>query len=346
MNAFTSRLLAALAYPRAIDDWVELALPLHSSREVRARVVEVRPETHDMATLVLRPNALWRGHRAGQYVALTVEVRGVRRTRCFSIASAEHEPDGTVEITVKARPGGAVTPHIVSGSLRGAIVTLSVASGDFVLPDVMPERTLLLSGGSGITPVMSMLRTLVAGGHDDPITFVHYARSAADVPFRDELSRIAGRPGSSVRVIVRTGAFEADGLAELVPDFDRRETWACGPAPFLSAVTEAFANRGAADRVRVERFALAAMPGGAGGGEVTFARSGKRTAGSGSLLATAEASGLAPPSGCRMGICRTCVCRKLSGTTRDLRTGELSTDADADIQLCVSAPVGAVAIDI
>ncbi len=346
MNAVATRLLAALAYPRAIDDWVELALPLHSTREVRAKVVAVRPETHDTATLVLRPNARWRGHRAGQHVALTVEVRGVLRTRCFSVASAEDGADGTIEVTVKARPGGAVTPLLVSGSLRGAIVTLSQAWGDFVLPSVMPERTLLVSGGSGITPVMSMLRTLVAGGHSDEIFFVHYARSEADVVFREELEQIQREAGPAVKVLVRTGPFDAATFADLVPDFDRREAWVCGPAPFMEAVTLAFAARGAADRVRIERFSLGATSDVTAGGEVTFVRTGKRAGGSGPLLVMAERAGLTPPSGCRMGICRTCTCRKVSGTTRDLRTGALSTDAGVDIQLCVSAPVGAVEIDL
>jgi stearoyl-CoA 9-desaturase NADPH oxidoreductase len=151
MNAALSRLLAAMTYPRAVDDFVELALPLFSTRSVtgaatpnvtvRARVIDVRRETHDVSTLVLTPNALWSGHRAGQYVALTAEVRGVRMTRCFSIASSEGgDSSRLIALTVKARPDGAVTPVLVSGQLRGAIVELSQATGDFVLPEVLPER--------------------------------------------------------------------------------------------------------------------------------------------------------------------------------------------------------------
>ena len=79
--------------------------------------------------------------------------------------------------------------------------------------------------------------------------------------------------------------------------------------------------------------------------EVTFVTSKRRTKGQGPLLTLAESAGLTPLSGCRMGICHTCVCRKVSGVTRDLRTGELSTDTDVDIQLCVSEPVGPVEID-
>lgn len=347
MNGIASRLLAALAYPRAVDDFVDLALPLQSRRELRARILSVRPETHDTATLVLRPTTRLRPHRAGQHVALTAEIDGVRRTRGFSIASAEGRRDGALEITVKARPGGVVTPRLVSGALRGALVTVSQPAGDFVLPHVLPERLLFVSGGSGLTPVMSMLRTLLARGATGDLAFVHWARSEPDVIFAGELERAARAAPPGLRVHVCLGPFEPGELARRVPDFDRRETWACGPEPFLAAVTGAFAARDAAARVRVERFAPAApLADAAGEGEVTFVRSGRRARGRGPLLPMAERAGLRPPSGCRMGICRSCVCRKVSGVTRDLRTGELSTDADVDVQLCVSAPVGPVAIDL
>ena len=348
MNSVASRLIAALCHPFTFDDYVELAFPLWSSGKVRARVIEVRRETHDVVTLVLRPNARWRGHRAGQHVAFTVDVRGVRRTRVFSVASREMEADGTIELTVKARPGGEVTPFLTSAVVRGVIVTLSQASGSFVLPDVMPERTLLVSGGSGITPVMSMLRTLVAAGCDDEITFVTWARSEADVIYREEHARLASQAGRGTRVVIRTGPFDVSSLGEVVPDFEAWDTWACGPAPFLDAVRAAFEARrpGAADRIRTERFSLHRKADARGDSEISFARSKKRTRGGGSLLALAERSGLAPASGCRMGICRTCTCRKISGTTRDVRTGALSTDSDVDVQLCVSEPVGSVALDL
>ena len=339
MNVLSSRLVAALAYPRAVEDYLELAFPLHSARDVRARVVDVRRETHDVATLVLRPNARWAGHRAGQYVALTAEIAGVRRTRCFSIASSPDRGDGVVELTIKARPGGAVTPALVWGDLRGSIVGLSQAQGDFVLPDEPPDRMLFVSGGSGITPVMSMLRTLLSRVHGSEIAFVHYARSREDVIFAEELARIR-RP--NVRVHVETERLVDASLASIVPDFRDWDTWACGPAPMLEAV------RRMAPAVRVERFELArpVTTSTDAIGEVTFTRSNRRAAGGGPILVMAEQAGLAPPSGCRMGICHSCTCRKVSGTTRDLRTGEISSDEDVDIQLCVSAPVGDVAVDL
>jgi ferredoxin-NADP reductase len=347
MNSVSSRLLAALTYPRPLDDFVELAAPLHSSREIRARVALVREEAPGVATLVLRPNARWRGHRAGQYVALTAEINGVRRTRCFSVASAPDAGRRSIEITIKAQPGGAVTPWLASRASLGAIVTLSPAQGDFVLPDPPPPRILLVSGGSGITPVMSMLRSLVSRGHRGAVAFVHYARSERDVIFADELARLQKEAPPNFAVQVLIGTVNADSLAAVTPYLERWETWACGPAPFLEVVRGAFEARGAAARVHVESFALApSVSSSDDHGEITFARSALRAAGVGPLLTLAEKAGLSPASGCRMGICRTCTCRKIRGTTRDLCTGALSTDDDVDIQLCTTAAVGPVEIDL
>ncbi len=346
MQSFTSRLLAALAYPRVASDFLELAIPLHTSAsgEIRARLVEIRHETHDVATLVLRTKRPF-PHRAGQYVALTASIDGVRRTRCFSIASGED--NRTIEITIKVRPGGQVTPRLMAGTIDDELVTLSLPAGDFVLPEAIPERVLLLSGGSGITPVMSMLRTLAAKSHHGEVVFLHWARSEADVVFGAELARIARSSFPNVRIHTRTSMFRPADLAELLPDFESWETWACGPEPFMDAVRTAFTKRDSAHRVRTERFSLggASAPTGTGG-EVSFVRSERRADGKGPLLVTAERAGLNPKSGCRMGICHSCTCRKVSGTTRDLRTGELSSEADVDIQLCVSEPVGPVSIDL
>lgn len=349
MNAIASRLLAALAWPRSVDDYVELVDPLHSSREVRARIVEIVPETHDTATLYLRPGGRLGAHRAGQYLALTVEIDGVRRTRTFSISSGERREKGMIALTVKARPGGVVTPRLVSRELRGAVVTVSQPMGEFVLPDRTPRRLLLVSGGSGITPVMSMLRTLIDRGHVGEVVFLHWARSEQDIIFRATLERMAREAPESLRIRVHTALFEPQQLAAEVPDFEGWDTWACGPQPFLDAVTGAFEARGARDKVRVEKFTLGtgkASSDDVAANEVSFVRSQKRAKGGGPILQMAEGAGLNPVSGCRIGICHTCKCRKVSGTTRDVRTGELSTDENVDVQLCVSEPVGPVEIDL
>ena len=188
-NAWTATGRAAvqrLFFDRQAEFWMGELDPLRSLTEIRARVVEVVEETEDTKTFVLQPNAAWRGHRAGQHASVEVEVNGVRVRRCYSISSRPGE--ALVSITVKRVPGGRVSAWLHEHTRSGDILRLGAAAGDFVLPGATPAKLLLLSGGSGITPVMSMLRDL--GAHDalDDVVFVHYARSRADVIFGEELA--------------------------------------------------------------------------------------------------------------------------------------------------------------
>ena len=116
----------------------------------------------------------------------------MRHTRCYSPACSEHAP-GRIEITVKAHPEGKVSGFLNRAARPGMVVGLSAADGDFVLPEERPAHLLLISGGSGITPVMSMLRTLCDEGHAGAVTFVHYAQTRDRVPYRRELGEIAAR---------------------------------------------------------------------------------------------------------------------------------------------------------
>jgi stearoyl-CoA 9-desaturase NADPH oxidoreductase len=357
-----SALARALTTPHGVDRYVELVKPSFSLREVRADVVEVRRATHASVTLALRPNENWRGFRAGQHVLLSVEIDGVRHTRPYSPAGSEHDCE-LIELTAHTRPGGRVSPFLRTALRRGAVVGLSQAQGDFALPARRPRALLLISGGSGITPVISMLRTLCAEGHDGPIAFLHYARSEQEIAYADELRALAaGHPNVTLlRGYTRAGGshvgelagrFGPEHVAAGGVDPAAAETFVCGPAALVDAVHGLWARDGNEERLRVERFAAPAPvldPGAEGEatGAIRFARSGVEAAnGGGTLLAQAEAAGLTPQSGCRMGICHTCSCRKLEGAVRDLRTGAVSAAPDEQIQICVNVPVGDVTLDI
>ena len=182
-----SSLAGALTTPHGVDRYVELVRPSFSLSEARAEVVAVRRPTQRAVTLTLRPNANWQGFRAGQFVRLSIEIDGVRHTRTYSPASSAHAGD-LIELTAHAQPDGCVSPFLRASAKPGMVVGLSQADGDFVLPDERPRALLLISGGSGITPVMSMLRTLCDEGHDGPIAFLHYARDERDVAYADRKS--------------------------------------------------------------------------------------------------------------------------------------------------------------
>ncbi len=172
-------LIEAMAAPHQIDRYLELVNPMATVRDIRAQVVAVDHPTADSVTLTLRPTRQWRGFQAGQFVQLGVVIDGVRHTRCYSPAGGASTRSGLIELTVKAHPGGLVSQYLYANAAPGLVVSLSQADGVFSLPVDRPRRVLLISGGSGITPVMSMLRTLVEEQHSGEIVFVHYANTDA-----------------------------------------------------------------------------------------------------------------------------------------------------------------------
>lgn len=344
------RLAEAATTPLAPDDVLDLFWPLRPGAALRARVVAVRPETADAATVVLRPGADWAGHRAGQYLRIGVEVDGVRHWRSYSITSPEQDErtDGTISITVKAVDEGTVSAHLVRRAAPGDVVHLEQAAGEFVLGTPVPQRLLMLVAGSGVTPVMGMLRSLPAD-HQGEVTVIAVNTSSGDAIFGPELRRLAD---DGVITLHEShddvhGLFALERLAELVPDLADHETYACGPGGLLDAVIAHFDDAGLADRLHTERFRVELVEAGEGG-TVTFADGGEVEAdGATAILDAAEDAGRLMPSGCRMGICYGCVLPMVSGQVRDLRTGEITsavpgeTEGDGvPIQTCISAAAG------
>jgi stearoyl-CoA 9-desaturase NADPH oxidoreductase len=350
------RLLDAIAGPHGVDGYLEQLDPLLVTGECRAEVVGVERGTEESVTLTLRPNRAWRGFRAGQFVNVAVEIDGVRHQRCYSPACAEGR-GGTLEITTKRHPEGLVSNFLVDRARPGMVVGLSGAEGDFQLPSPRPESILLIGGGSGITPLMAILRTLFAEGYEGGVALLHYAPDPARAIYRAELERLAAaHPNFHLaRSYTRApGAGEIDGhfsplhLPQADPCFTEAETFACGPPALLDAVRGTWAG-GLEHRLHVESFVPPTFVpvGEPGEGAIRFAGAGVEVENSGaSLLEQAEAAGLSPSYGCRMGICHTCTCRKRAGTHKNLLTGEVSSAPDEEIQLCVSAALGDLTVEL
>ncbi|MEU1290475.1 ferredoxin reductase [Kitasatospora sp. NPDC005856] len=328
--------------PLLPSDYLDLVSPLRAGADLRGRIEAVHPETGDAATVVIRPGRGWRGHTAGQYVRIGVDVDGRRLWRAYSLTSPTNRPDGRITITVKAIPDGKVSNHLVHRATPGTLVQLDQPTGDFVLPQAKPAKVLYLTAGSGITPVMGMLRD-----HEfADVVMVHCAPRPQDVIFRDELhSLVADGKLRLTEVHTETdGRLDVARLGELVPDWAERETWACGPAGLLDAAEEHWTEYGVRVRLHTERFRPALVVAGDDeGGEVTFSATGRAVDADGatSLLDIGEEAGVLMPSGCRMGICFGCVTPLKAGAVRDLRTGEI-TEAEPGvlIQTCVSAAAG------
>ena len=343
--------------PLLPDDYLKLANPLWSARELRGRVLEVRRETVDSATLVIKPG--WGfsfDYQAGQYIGIGLLVDGRWRWRSYSLTSVPVDRQSgsrgarTITITVKAMPEGFLSTHLVGGVEPGTIVRLAAPQGNFVLPDPAPAKILFLTAGSGITPVMSMLRTLVRRDQLGDVTHVHSAPTAADVLFAGELAELADAHEDyrlTVRATRTEGRVDLTRLDEIVPDWRERQTWACGPEAMLEGADRTWKAAGIPERLHLERFAAVRTSAHGSGGTVAFARAGKTATvdGATSLMDAGEAAGIQMPFGCRMGICQSCVVGLLDGHVRDLRTG-VEHEPGSRVQTCVSAASGDCTLDV
>jgi ferredoxin-NADP reductase len=358
----------AATTPLVPADFLDMFAPLRAGAELRGRVESVHPETADAATLVIRPGADWRGHVPGQYVRVGIDVDGVRCWRAYSLTHGPRR-DGRISITVKAVPDGFVSPFLVRHTRPGTLLHLEPAAGEFVLP--VPASTsgdrrtklLFVTAGSGITPVIGMLRNLYpstdsgvlrlprSSAYD--IVVLHVAPSEPQSIFATDLRRLEA--AGAIRLVARYddqhGILDLADLDGLVPDLAERTTFACGPGGLLDAITAHHEERGLP--LCTEQFKVSTVVAGEGG-PVTFEQTGATVECDGGrpILEQAEEAGVLMPSGCRMGICYTCVLPLREGAVRDLRTGELTTAIDGEtspggvaIQTCINAAAGPCHID-
>lgn len=363
MATSTLRRLAELAAtPLVPDDYLDLFSPLRRGAALRGRVVEVIQETRDAATLVIRPGADWAGHVPGQYVRVGIDVDGVRQWRAYSLT---HGPraDGYISITVKAVPEGKVSNHLVHRTERGTLVHLEQATGDFVLAGA-PGKLLFITAGSGVTPVIGMLRNLFPSTDEGvlvlprsenlDIVVVHVAPSEPDSIFLSDLKAL-DRAGA-VRLVARYddqhGVLDVADLSRLVPDLAERTTYACGPGGLLDAIEQHHGEAGLP--LYTEQFRAAVVVAGEGG-TVTFDRTGTVVDADGTtpILEAGEGAGVLMPSGCRMGVCYSCVVPLKHGAVRDLRSGDVTTAVAGEtnpdgvlVQTCINAAAGPCTFDL
>ncbi|MFN7149675.1 MAG: flavin reductase family protein [Microthrixaceae bacterium] len=352
------RLVERLTTPLDVDAYLSTIRPLWGSGT--ARIESVTPVGVDAASLRIRPGRGWEGHRPGQFVTLGVEVDGVRHHRSFSLTSTPDE--ATLEITVQATPDGLVSRHLVLDAQPGELVRLHAAAGGIDVVERDPGAPLvIITGGSGVTPAIGVLRALDAAGVDIDAVVLHHSTSPERALFTDELERLAAAH-RGLRVVHvhsqpdRSHRLDVDRLRTLCADWTERHAIVSGPEPMLDAVSSIWRDAGTQERLHVERFhpatidlraAGAASSGGHGEHLALFATSDvvASCGGDTSLLDVAEAAGLAPPSGCRLGICHTCTTRLDRGQVRDLRDGRRHV-AGEHVQLCVSRADADVVLDL
>ena len=352
------RVAEAATTPYLPADFMDLFAPLRSGADLRGRIESVHPETADAATIVIRPGADWAGHVPGQYLRIGIDVDGVRQWRAYSLTHGPRR-DGRISITVKAVPDGVVSNHLVHEARPGTLVHLAQAEGEFVLASDH-DRLLFVTAGSGITPVIGMLRNLFPSTDDGvlrpersadlDVVVVHVAPSHPDSIFIRDLEALA--EAGAIRLVARYddehGVLDVAELADLVPDLATRRTFACGPAGLLDALTAHHEDAGL--ELVVEQFRAARVEAGEGG-TVTFADGRSIEAdGATPILDVAEGADVLMPSGCRMGICMGCVIPMTEGSVRDLRNGDVTSVVPGEtgaikVQTCINAAAGECRFD-
>jgi ferredoxin-NADP reductase len=335
---------------RHVESWLQELTPTASLHETRARIVDIVEETHDTRTFVLAPNARWQGHLAGQHVTLAVDIDGVRTRRCYSLSSAPAAPFPT--LTVKRVPGGRVSTFLHDRVQVGDVVRLEAVGGAFTAPGDGSRPLLFLAAGSGITPVLSILDDLGSRGGLDDTVLVYCVRSVRDVIGRARLDALLARhPGLTLRLLHDddpAGGFQPALLDRAVPAAGLREAFQCGPPGWMALVQAWWDGLGTGRPIHREAFTLAVPPPQAGASVRVTLRDGRvlQLCGEGTLLEQLERAGLSPPHGCRMGICRTCTCRKVRGVVEDLRTGATRDAPDEDVSPCISVPRSDLTLDL
>jgi ferredoxin-NADP reductase len=345
-------LAARATTPLLPDDYLKLLNPLWSARELRGQVVDVQRETEDSATVTIKPGWGFSGdYKPGQYVGIGLRIDGRWHWRSYSLTSIPRRDKKLISITVKATPEGFLSTHLVNGVTPGTIVRLAAPKGDFALPDPPPAKFLLVTAGSGITPVMAMLRSMAQRGHTSDVVHVHSAPGLDDVIFHHELQRLHdSRDGYALHLQLtdKVGHVDFGALEDIVPDWKQRPTWACGPPAMLDSIEQVWTDAGLPkENLHMERFVIARTDKGGQGGTVTFALSDKTVEADGatSLLEAGEQVGIQMPFGCRMGICQTCVLPLEAGHVRDFRSGTEHGEGDR-IQTCISAASGDCTLNI
>ncbi|WP_233859568.1 hybrid-cluster NAD(P)-dependent oxidoreductase [Paraburkholderia sp. HD33-4] len=349
--------------------------PSHEQRTLTCTCV--RAETHDVRTFVfsIRDGQLL-SFEPGQFITVSVEIDGKEVSRCYTISSPPTRPY-TLSITVKRTPGGVMSNWLHENMRAGVELKAFGPSGVFTPSSGPAAKSLYLSAGSGVTPLMSMTRAALDLGLNRDIVFIHSARTPVDIIFRNELASMCAlsdklrvvyvceAPGSEPGWSGPVGRLGMDLLMEHVPDYRDREVFICGPGGYMDASRKMLVEGGHDPaRYHQESFNFAqtvecteepvaypgAEPAGQAGYTVQLARSGRSFSmdGSQTVLVAARKAGVPMPSSCSQGMCGTCKTKVLEGTVDMKHNGGIRPrEIDKGMRLmCCSRPTSNLVLDL
>ena len=346
-----AHILQPLAIEKTLDFWSKELGLMWTVQQPMARIVKRHNEAKDTVSLWLKPNSHFKGFKTGQHINVTLQVNGVNFTRSYSLSEAPRA-DGLLRITIKKE--GKVSSHLCQHVHVGDSIEISQAFGELQLN--AQKTNLFLASGSGITPVMSLLHTATM---QQPITLLYWEKNRADLCFMAELNNLAAKNPLFKFYIFLTqeqnllqgelkGRVDTQVITKLIPNLAQYQVIACGGQGFIEAVQ---LLKPYVDTLQVESFSpikLNTANTQLGTVRVELKASHKvlELNQGDSLLDALEAQGIYPPSGCRMGICHSCSCQKISGTTQDLQTGELASESHSAVKLCVNRAYSDLVLDI
>ncbi len=329
-------------------------------------LAKIERQTHDTKTLrFLVPRERHFRAKPGQFLTFHWLLDGARAPRSYTISSSPSQT-GYIEITPKRIPNGLVSTFLNERVKPGYAVEATGPHGQFYFDENIHKRIVLIAAGSGITPMMSILRYIEDRCLSTPITLLYFARTRHDIIFEKALENIWVSLSNFHYAISLSqpddkwtsycGRLTREFLVEQAPDFTSPTYFLCGPRGFMESARMILRSLGVADSQIAEesfgeeRKGLQECPGGDHiVGEAEFVRSRKLCAipAGSTLLEVAEGNGVEIPYGCRQGQCGTCATRLLKGTVQDYGGTQLAKEfhEGGSILACVARPQGKVSLD-
>ena len=340
-NTVYKRILAPFVTPVQYDFWARQFGSTSAWSRCFARVISRVEEADDAITLRLAPNSNFQGFVPGQHVNLTATIEGYRVTRSYSFSNIPNA-HGWVEFTVRRDPEGLMSNWLFDQARIGSVLELGNSFGEMTATTFSEQPLVLLAAGSGITPLVALIREQAALGMPRQTTLIYWARAENLLCFQHDIKAIAREfINFTVHTVVTSGAagqrINQKQLMSLGVELESSQVFACGGNEF---VEQARLSTGAAHSFQAEaftppkhtsqdqteqNFTIELL----GGRSIKV--SNQQT-----LLEALEQQGIAVTAGCRMGICNTCSCTKTTGSTQNIDSKVTAADANTQVRLCVT----------
>jgi len=340
---------------------IQLFSPYWKISKISAEITNVRHESTNIYTLILKPSSKWQTFKAGQFVQLSAEIKGSLITRTFSISSEPEyfKTSGKIELTIRSQDNGLLTPWLRTSVQAGHTVYLSQASGNFTLKN-QQKKKLFIAAGSGITAIRPILKQYKNEAWLKDAQLLFYVKNRTECLFLEDMNALKSC-GLNYKYIYseESGRICQQHLDDFCDDLSNREVYLCGPPKMIETTnillkdnlvpeSNIFFEYFGPPPIQPTNFSL-------GDDEnfiqVDYLSSKKQVSFKAdsppiTLLDMAENEGLKPVSGCRTGVCHQCICKKKQGRVFNIKTKQYSDSGSEEIQLCLSVPISHVELEL